>query len=186
MNHPILLDDLATQEALGILPDDDRKQLRELLASADASSRDEASRFGDAAALLAESLEPVAPPPFVKANILRAVAGIPTQSRTIRAGEGRWYEQPIPGIEVKPLSVDKERGIATILMKFAPGAVYPAHPHRGAEESYVISGSCRIGAIALREGDFHHADAGSVHGDVVSDEGCVLLLVVDEDDYIAA
>jgi len=85
-----------------------------------------------------------------------------------------------------PLSVDKERGIATIMLRIAPGAILPAHDHRGAEESYVVSGSCRIGSVSLKQGDFHHVDAGQHHGTVVSDEGCTLLLVVDVNDYLAA
>ena len=87
---------------------------------------------------------------------------------------------------VKPLSVDAERDTATILMMFAPGARVPAHDHAGAEDSFVISGSCRIGESYLLKGDFHHADAGTRHAEIVSDEGCVLLLVVDREDYLAA
>jgi len=89
-------------------------------------------------------------------------------------------------VTVKPLSVDIERDTATILMMFEPGARVPAHDHAGAEDSFVVSGSCRIGESFLLKGDFHHADAGTSHAEIVSDEGCVLLLVVDREDYLAA
>jgi anti-sigma factor ChrR (cupin superfamily) len=136
--------------------------------------------------IVAETIEPIAPPPELRRRILDAVRGVPQNSRTVRADEGRWHVLPFPGVAVKTLSVDENRGTATILMRFQPGARLPAHDHHGDEESYVVSGSCRIGSIHLRQGDFHRAGAGSHHGDVVSDEGCVLLLVVDAEDYRAA
>lgn len=133
--------------------------------------------------LMAESLDPVTPPPAVRAAVLAAIRN---PGRTVRATEGKWYAQPVAGIEVKPLSVDRRRGIVTLLMKFAPGAVYPSHEHGGAEECFVVSGSCRIADVHLNAGDFHHADAGSHHAPVISDNGCTLLLVIDEHDYVAA
>ena len=107
-------------------------------------------------------------------------------SDLVRANEGRWRVLPFPGVKLKTLSVDEKRGTATVLLSLEPGSRLPAHNHHGDEESFVISGSCRIGSIHLRQGDFHRAGGGSHHGDVVSDEGCVLLLVVDAEDYRAA
>jgi anti-sigma factor ChrR (cupin superfamily) len=133
--------------------------------------------------LMAASLDPVAPPASVRAVVLAAIRN---PGRTVRSGEGKWYRQPVDGIEVKPLSLDRDRGIVTLLMKFAPGAVYPAHEHGGAEECFVVSGSCRIADVHLNAGDFHHADSGSHHAPVISDGGCTLLLVIDADDYVAA
>jgi len=136
--------------------------------------------------VVAETIEPIAPPPELRGRILEAVRTIPQNSRTVRRGEGAWMPLPFPGVKVKPLSVDEERGTATIMMSFEPGACMPAHDHHGNEQSFVVSGSCRIGSVYLRQGDFHAAPAGSRHGDLVSDEGCVLLLVVDAEDYRAA
>lgn len=136
--------------------------------------------------IVAETIEPIAPPPDLRRRVLDAIKGVPQDSRTVRVDEGRWHVLPFPGVRVKTLSVDDKRGTATILLSFEPGARLPAHDHHGDEESYVVSGSCRIGSIHLRQGDFHRAGGGSHHGDVVSDEGCVLLLVVDAEDYRAA
>ena len=136
--------------------------------------------------IVAESIDPVAPPPELRRRILDTIRATPQNSRTVRSDEGRWQPLPFPGVRVKTLSVDDERNTATILMMFDPGARLPAHDHRGDEQAFVVSGSCRIGAVHLRQGDFHRAGAGSHHGDVVSDEGCVLLLVVDAEDYRAA
>jgi putative transcriptional regulator len=136
-------------------------------------------------AIVAESITPIDPPAALRGRILDAAAATSQNTRTVRAGEGRWFNV-VPGVTVKPLSIDVERDTATILMMFEPGARVPAHDHAGAEDSFVISGSCRIGESYLLKGDFHHADAGTHHGEIVSDEGCVLLLVVDREDYLAA
>lgn len=136
-------------------------------------------------AIVSSSIDPIDPPAALRARILDAAASTSQNTRTVRAGEGRWFNV-VPGVTVKPLSIDVERDTATILMMFEPGARVPAHDHAGAEDSFVISGSCRIGESYLLKGDFHHADAGTRHEEIISDEGCVLLLVVDREDYLAA
>jgi predicted ChrR family anti-sigma factor len=136
-------------------------------------------------AIVGESITPIDPPAALRARILGKAAETPQNTRTVRANEGRWHRM-VPGVTVKTLSIDVERDTATILMMFEPGARVPQHDHAGAEDSFVISGSCRIGESYLLKGDFHHADAGTTHGEIVSDEGCVLLLVVDREDYLAA
>jgi putative transcriptional regulator len=136
-------------------------------------------------AAMAGVLEPVAPPPALKVQILAAVRGIPQDSVILRAVEGRWTKVA-DGVRVKTLSFDRERNTATLLMVLDPGSILPEHGHHGPEQTFVIRGSCRIGSLSLRVGDFHAAGAGSHHGTVVSDEGCELLLVVDKDDCLAA
>jgi len=133
----------------------------------------------------AESIQPITPPPFVRSRVLAAIkpldASVPGahESVTVRAEEGRWMEVA-PGARLKRLNKDAARGTVTSLLELAPHALVPAHDHAGGEDSYVIRGSCRIGALALNAGDYHHADAASHHGDIVaSAEGCLLLITVD-------
>src|SRR6266545_2418325 len=63
-------------------------------------------------AAMAGVLEPVAPPPALKAQILFAVRGIPQDSVILRAHEGRWTKVA-DGVRVKTLSFDKARNTAT-------------------------------------------------------------------------
>jgi anti-sigma factor ChrR (cupin superfamily) len=135
--------------------------------------------------IVAGSIAPVDPPAALRARILAAVGDTPQNSTTVRANEGRWLRL-VPGVTVKPLMIDESRGTATILMTLQPGARVGGHDHHGPEDSFVISGSCHIGPTYLSKGDFHHAEAGTHHGEIVSDDGCVLLLVVDRADYLAA
>jgi anti-sigma factor ChrR (cupin superfamily) len=135
--------------------------------------------------LIAQSIEPVAPPLSVRAQILGTIRNVPQNSMTVREEEGRW--KPIlPGVDIKRLSRDQKRGTVTVLLRFQPGSTLPEHDHHGNEQTYVIEGSCCIGSIGLAKGDFHQVDAGEHHGTVISKEGCTLLLVVDEADYRAA
>jgi anti-sigma factor ChrR (cupin superfamily) len=129
-------------------------------------------------AVMAEGISPVVPPPSVRGRVMDAVR----HTRTVRADEGRWLRL-VEGVTVKPLSIDEKRGTVTLLMTLQPGARVAGHDHHGAEDSFVVSGSCHIGATHLAAGDFHHASGGTHHGEIVSETGCTLLLVVDRRDY---
>lgn len=138
--------------------------------------------------IVAESIDPIEPPAFVRTRVLAAIrsrqpldTSVPGEheSFTVREAEGRWKEVA-PGARIKKLSTDAKRGTMTCLLELAPLALLPAHDHEGGEDSYVVRGSCRIGALSLNVGDFHHSDAGTHHGDIVaSEEGCLLLITVD-------
>jgi anti-sigma factor ChrR (cupin superfamily) len=134
---------------------------------------------------VAESIDPIAPPASVRARVLAAIKPLDDsvpgshESLTVRAEEGKWTVVA-PGARLKKLTRDARRNTLTCLLELDPHAHVPAHDHEGGEDSYVIRGSCRIGALALNVGDFHHADADSHHGDIVaSAEGCLLLITVD-------
>jgi anti-sigma factor ChrR (cupin superfamily) len=139
-------------------------------------------------ALAKETIEPIAPPAHVRGRVLELIRRTPQldervpgphESRTLRADEGRWVDIA-PGVRTKKLAKDARRNTMTCLVELAPQSILPAHDHDGAEESYVVRGSCHIGGVALAAGDFHQVDAGTHHGDVVaSAEGCLLLITVD-------
>src|SRR5260221_3768992 len=135
--------------------------------------------------IVAETIVPVAPPPSVTSRLMSLVRDIPQNSRTVRSHEGHWTQTPMRGVKVKLLTIDNSRGTATILMDLAAGATLPEHGHHGDEQTFVLSGSCRIGGVSLEKGDFHHIGGDARHGRVVSDGGCVLLLIVDKADYRA-
>lgn len=176
------LDDLAALDALGILSDDEQAELRRLAASADAATIDDANLYREAVAQFAESLDAVMPPPDIKMKVLGAVA---LPGRTVRGNEGKWTSIA-PGVRLKKLSSDRSRNTVMVLMEMQPGSVVPPHEHRHAEDSYIIRGSARLGDLVLFAGDFHHVDAGSRHESIISDDGCLALLVMDAEDYLAA
>lgn len=135
--------------------------------------------------IAASAVDPVPPPVAMRGKILDAVRATPQldasvpapdQCVTVRADEGTW--KPIgPGARMKRLTKDAQRVV--FLLDLDPNAIVPAHDHDAGEDSYVVRGSCFIGGLGLAQGDFHHTDGGSHHGDVVaSDEGCLLLITM--------
>lgn len=123
-------------------------------------------------------IAPVDPPALVRSKVMEAIRNVPGahESRTVRAEEGKWSTMA-PGARSKILT--KESGRMTFLVDLDPHATVPAHDHDGSEDSYVVRGSCHIGALALNTGDFHHVEATAHHGDVVaSADGCLLLLTL--------
>lgn len=137
--------------------------------------------------IVAETIEPRDPPPDVRAHVLASIRRTPQldesvpgehESRTVRSDEGTW-KTVAPGARMKRLSKKDDRRM-TFLLDMDPFAIADAHDHAGGETSYVIRGSCRIGALGLGTGDYHTVDAGAHHGDVMaSEEGCLLLITLE-------
>lgn len=175
-------------DALGLLDEEEREALRHALKAARASQA--AGLYETAAAGLAFSTPPVEPPAALRDRLMARIAATPQPRRPtplsfVMHDEG-WMPHPqVAGIQLKQLALDEQRGVATLLMRVAPGTVYPAHHHHGAEECYVIDGDVFAGGRHLAAGDFHHADAGSDHQPLSTVNGCTVLLVVDARDYLS-
>jgi anti-sigma factor ChrR (cupin superfamily) len=101
--------------------------------------------------------------------------------------EADWLPHPVPGIRMKVLALDRERNYATLLLDVQPGTRFPAHHHTGgSEECFVVSGSLFTCGRRFGAGDFVHADAETDHGELWTEEGCRVLLVVPPEDYMPA
>jgi anti-sigma factor ChrR (cupin superfamily) len=98
--------------------------------------------------------------------------------RFLEGSDTGWKALPIPGAFLKLLSLQPDRGYAVLLGKLLPGTRYPAHTNVGPEDFYILTGDLHVDGRRLGPGDFHHAEAGSVHGENYSVEGCTLLAVL--------
>jgi quercetin dioxygenase-like cupin family protein len=149
---------------------------------------DDVVEFEEVVALaLAEASSGPAPRPIVKAQLLARLAKdapVPAGFSLRFAPDDDWVPHPVPGIRMKVLSVNRRSGYATLLLDVQPGTRFPAHHHGGDEECYVISGSVYTLGRRLGPGDFVHADAGTEHGELWTDEGARVLLVVQPEDYM--
>jgi anti-sigma factor ChrR (cupin superfamily) len=83
-----------------------------------------------------------------------------------------------PGIEVKNLG--KANGQAIQLVKFSPGASFPAHTHTDPEFLYVLEGEVFQNGVKLTAGCSATAAAGSIDETFVSPNGCLFLLFYGE------
>ena len=199
--NSIYLEELAALNALGALDGEDVGEFKRLSPNVNAMEQKEILEFESVAALMASIGEARKPPIAVKERLMRRVREAVAAERAIEgpgrptgrtqefsflyAHEGEWMKHPVEGVMAKQLSLDEKKGYATLLMKVVPGTRYPEHNHTGPEECYVLEGSIRVGNHVLQRGDFHHAEAGSHHGEIVSDDGALLLLVVAAEDYLS-
>lgn len=128
----------------------------------------------------------VAPRPVVKARLLARLRTTATpQGFSLKmADDDDWMPHPVPGIRMRVLSVNAASGFATLLLDVQPGTRFPPHHHSGAEECFVLSGSLYTCDRRLGPGDFVHADAGTEHGELWTEEGCRVLLVASADEHL--
>ena len=138
-----------------------------------------------ALAQAAAASEP-APSAHLKARLMARVreATEPAGFTFDWASDDRWMPHPVPGIKMRVLALNKKRGYATLLLEVAPGTRFPSHHHGGAEECYVVSGSLFTCGRKLGPGDFVHADEDTDHGELWTEEGCSVILVVPPEEHL--
>lgn len=126
---------------------------------------------------LAASLQPIPPPPALKAKILQRVRSqaAPTRLLTLRADDGDWVPF-VPGVEMKMLFEDPARRSRSLLIRMQPGATVPGHPHPDHEECLVLDGEISIGDLTVRAGDYHLAPKGLSHPAITSRTGALLFV----------
>jgi anti-sigma factor ChrR (cupin superfamily) len=140
------------------------------------------------AVALAYATDGESPRPEVRQRLLARLEepAVPDGFSFRFGADGDWLPHPVPGIQMKVLALNPASGYATLLLDVAPGTTFPSHHHAGAEECYVISGTLRTCGRVMRAGDFLHADADTDHGELITDTGCRVLLVVPPEDYMPA
>ena len=176
------LEALALADAIGALDEDERGALDARVALLTPDERAHVASLYDVALALGASVEQIEPPARVRDAVIAATRAPGRYS--VFSGDNVWNDTPLPGIQIKVLSRDEARGMATMLIRATPGAIYPSHRHSGPEECYVIRGSVVIDGRVLHAGDFHHADADSDHGEITTTDGAEVLIVGAIDDYL--
>lgn len=127
-------------------------------------------------AQLPASLEPLTAPDSVKRRVFEQVDKNKPGYHFVHAAEGEWCEME-PGVFAKLLSMDEERQRVTALVRMEKGSRYTDHRHAQTEEILVLEGSCYCGGRLMRKGDYHRAEAGSIHFDTHTDEGSLMLVI---------
>lgn len=89
-------------------------------------------------------------------------------AKIVRPADMQWQKTRFPGCEVKTLLFDRESGLVTALMRFAPGATLPDHEHVKIEQTWVIEGTLvdkegPDAGLAAKQGEFIWRPAGSRH-----------------------
>jgi anti-sigma factor ChrR (cupin superfamily) len=126
-------------------------------------------------------LERITAPPqqqntgFTRKTIKKRPHSLLDDGLTVHADEGEWI-QIKPKVAVKPLSLDREAGTRSFLMRLDAGAQWPAHMHSVDEECVVLQGNVSIGDLTIQEGDYHLAPKGMKHEEFISEQGALLFL----------
>lgn len=95
---------------------------------------------------------------------LKAVQDLaPLASRYLEVAALPWQPTPFPGVEIKMLYQDEERGFMTQLVRMAPGSTITFHEHIDIEQTYVLEGSLADEEGEAKAGDFVWRPAGSRH-----------------------
>jgi anti-sigma factor ChrR (cupin superfamily) len=101
----------------------------------------------------------------------------PLASRFVDVERLPWEKTPYEGIESKTLLFDRDGGLATMLMKMAPGARLPDHEHVLIEQTYVVEGSLMCAEGECKKGEFVWRPAGSRHEAWGGPQGGIMLAI---------
>ena len=177
----------AALHALGALEGEEAREFERHVAAGCEACAAELREFEAVVADLGQAAPEAEPPAGVRERLLALVAGGGTNVRgespgflVVRAGEGEWRPTGDPGVSFKLLYADQGAGTVTTLVRMEPGSRIRSHRHLGVEQCLVLEGDVRSGAVGMTAGDFNCSMPGSVHEELISDGGALLLLVSPE------
>jgi anti-sigma factor ChrR (cupin superfamily) len=101
----------------------------------------------------------------------------PLASRFVEVASLPWEKTRFAGVEMKTLLVDRESGVVTSLMKFAPNARLPDHEHVLIEQTYVLEGTLVCGEGECKAGDYVWRPPGSRHEAWAGAQGGLMLAI---------
>lgn len=195
MKHQALNDEtreIITLYALGSLPQQDARHYEQHLSEGCEVCQAELEAVTPILACIGLSASEEEPPPGVRERLLasfskesEATGKAPARKAarseiiSIRTTEGRWKEIS-DGVMAKLLYVDRAGGTVTSLVKMLPGTHLPPHRHKGVEQFFILEGDCRIHDEVLGPGDYHRAEAGTIHRSTYTESGTMFLLIAPE------
>ena len=110
-------------------------------------------------------------------NAIKHASLPPLASRFVEVAALPWEKTRFAGVEGKVLLVDRETGVLTALMKFAPGARLPDHEHMLIEQTFVLEGSLVCGEGECTAGNYVWRPAGSRHEAWAGAKGGLMLAI---------
>ncbi len=110
-------------------------------------------------------------------NAVKHASLPPLASRFVEVANLPWEKTRFAGVEGKTLLVDRETGMLTALMKFAPGARLPDHEHMRIEQTYVLEGSLMCSEGECKAGEFVWRPTGSRHEAWGGPQGGLMLAI---------
>ena len=186
-NDQTRFQDLAAMDALGLLDENEARELAAFFADAGASPFEaELTAYRETAASMACELAPVTPKNDLFDRIVKRIEreDAVRPAVEILAGQGEWKSMGFPGVSVKALYRDPEAKTKTMLLRMEPGAQLPAHHHHDTEQCWILEGDVRWESLVYKQGDFVVAGKGTLHPTLSSDGGALLLLVAGRSEFV--
>ncbi len=180
--------DKALLASFGLLDSEEEKELERLAKQGNPDGIAELAIYRQVLARIAQTVAIVDPPAGLKERLMSRVKaskhklmpGWQTQAPGfdyVLSGQGLWQDAPFPGVKFQMLHYDRKAGLATQMVRLEAGAKFPSHRHSAPEQCLVLEGIVSIGTLRLRPGDFNLAHPGTVHEEMTTEEGCLLLIV---------
>ena len=143
------------------------------------------ARMEEAAALFAESVAPLAPPPSLRDRLLARIGAFEQLKPVadVRRDENTWIQSGIPGVDIKTLFRESALGRSTYLVRMEPGARLPGHHHGDLEQCLVLEGDIRWGDLAYEAGDFVVMGKDTDHPEIYTVNGNLLLLIAGHNEF---
>jgi len=162
--------------ALEALPPEEAGRFRQRLDTGCSLCRGLLDECRNTVAILPLAAPDAEPSPDLRKRLMDRVAAGEKGRRTmvgslVRADDTPWEPSSMPGIETRRLFGEK-----TLLVRMAPGTVFPEHQHSAAEQCLILEGSIRAGPITAYAGDYTYMPKGSSHPPLISETGCTLLI----------
>ena len=127
------------------------------------------------------------PPAALQARLasrIAAEAGPEPDRQSSRPWADPPWEKVAPGIECKILATDSKNDRVSMLVRLAPGAVYPAHTHASHEELHLLDGELWIDNRKLLPGGYNYGAPGATDRSVWSATGCTCVLITSTKDSL--
>jgi ChrR Cupin-like domain len=118
------------------------------------------------------------------ARRIAAETGQPPLAAAPDRGPTPEWEEAAPGIFCKLLATDPVRDRVTMLVRLAPGAIYPPHRHASVEELHMLHGELIVDGKRLYAGDYLRSEPGTADDRVWSETGCTGVLITSTRDIL--
>lgn len=184
--------DLAALYALGALSQHEARSFEQHMAEGCADCTAELESFSQTVTALAFSAQDEQPPARVRSELLTSLSksgfmqpgadlkvADAKEILSVLASEGEWCEVQ-DGVLLKSLYIDQATGLATSLVRMRAGTALPIHQHLGVEQFLIIEGDCYVAGQRLGAGDYHRAEAGTIHETTYTVDGTLFLLIAPE------
>jgi anti-sigma factor ChrR (cupin superfamily) len=192
------LRELASLYALDALAQEEKAAYEAHLGAGCAVCLAEVASFRKVTGAIGLSVDPVSPRTELREKLMETIArtsqaparhapGVLYDKDGVmiaRPGEMTWIGGELPGVFLKVLFNDTGRGYATAMVRMTPGTHYPSHKHAGVEELYLLEGDLSVDDMAMRAGDYCRGEAGSIHKEIVTENGCLFVVTSSHQDQL--